>query len=88
MHEKIRIYEPYLQGTLHINSENMMDIHNAYLDAVNGEVCKRPMIELFIPSILDNSLNKNNDGKLIASMFVQYAPYKLKNDKPWDEQTK
>lgn len=43
------------------------------------------MIELVIPSILDNSLNKKNDGNLVATMFVQYAPTKLKGGKEWDE---
>jgi len=47
-----------------------MDIHESYLDAINGEVCKKPMVELFIPQVLDASLNKNKDGKVVASMFV------------------
>jgi hypothetical protein len=42
------------------------------------------MVEMVIPSILDNSLNKKNDGKLIATLFVQYAPTKLKGGKEWD----
>jgi hypothetical protein len=75
MSEKISIYKNYLQGTIHLNSESMQDIHTAYLDAAGGEVCKRPMIEMFIPQILDQSLNKNNDNNLICSLFVQFAPY-------------
>ena len=46
------------------------------------------MIELFIPQILDSSLNKNNDGNIVASMFVQYAPYKLKNGRNWDKEAR
>lgn len=49
MKEKIEIYKNYLQGTAHINSEKMSDIHEAYLDALNGEVCRRPMVEMVIP---------------------------------------
>jgi len=30
MEEKTRIYKNYLQGTIHINSESMDDIHEAY----------------------------------------------------------
>ena len=84
MEEKIRIYKNYLQGTIHINSERMEDIHEAYQDGERGEICRRPMVELVIPSILDNSLNKRNDGNLIATMFVQYAPTKLKGGREWD----
>jgi hypothetical protein len=43
------------------------------------------MVELVIPSILDSSLNKKNDGNLVATMFVQYAPTKLAGGKEWDE---
>ena len=43
------------------------------------------MVELVIPSILDNSLNKKNDGNLVATMFVQYAPTKLAGGRDWTE---
>ena len=77
MKQKIDLYKNYLQGTTHINSEHMRDIHDSYLDAMNGEICKRPMVEMVIPQILDPSLNKNNDENLVCSLFVQYAPTKL-----------
>ena len=66
----------------------MSDIHEAYLDAVNGEICKRPMVEMVIPQILDASLNRNNDNNIVCSLFVQYAPYKLKGNKDWDEESR
>ena len=59
----------------------MRDIHDAYLDAMNGEICRRPMVEMVIPQILDPSLNKNNDENVVCSLFVQYAPTKLKHGK-------
>ena len=68
--EKLRIYRPFLQGTIHVNSEEMVDIHEAYLQAINGQVCDKPMIELFIPQILDPSVNKAGDSKVVASLFV------------------
>lgn len=46
------------------------------------------MVEMVIPSILDNSLNKTGDGKLIATLFVQYAPTKLKGGKDWDDDSR
>ncbi len=66
MDEKIRIYKNYLQGTIHINSESMGAIHEAYQDGERGEICRKPMVEMVIPSILDNSLNKKKDGNLFC----------------------
>lgn len=88
MQEKMRIYRNYLQGTIHINSEHMDDIHEAYQDGERGQICRRPMVEMVIPSILDDSLNKTGDGNLIASLFVQYAPTKLANGRGWDDEAR
>lgn len=84
MQEKIAIYKNYLQGTIHINSESMQDIHTAYQDGEQGLLCRRPMVEMVIPSILDDSLNLRKDGNLIATLFVQYAPTKLAGGRDWD----
>lgn len=35
--------------------------------------------------MLDASVNKNKDNNLVCSLFVQFAPYQLKNGQPWDE---
>lgn len=70
MKEKIEIMNNYIQGTNHINSESMQDIHESYLDGVNGEVCRRPMVEMVIPSMLDPSLNKKGDENVVATLFV------------------
>jgi hypothetical protein len=48
----------------------MQAIHEAYQDGERGEICRRPMVEMVIPSILDSSLNKKGDGNLIATLFV------------------
>lgn len=66
----MKLYRDYLSGTIHVNSEHMMDIHNAFMDSYNGEVCKKPMIELTIPSVLDDSLNKTGNNNVVATMFV------------------
>lgn len=76
-----------MQGTIHINSESMQDIHQAYLDATNNVICRRPIVEMVIPSILDPTLNKNNNENVICSLFVQYASNTL-NGKPWTRDEK
>ena len=42
------------------------------------------MVELVIPSILDPTLTPPGEEKLVAAMFVQYAPNKLSNG-TWDK---
>ena len=44
--------------------------------AISGRPAKRPVIEMTIPSSLDNTLSPQ--GKHVAQLFVQYAPYDLK----------
>ena len=60
----------YIQGTCHLNCESMQDIHESFMDGYNKEVCKRPMVELLIPSILDPSLNKTGDKNLVCTLFT------------------
>lgn len=43
---------------------------------------------MVIPSMLDPTLTPPNSEKLVANMFVQYAPYTLKNGQKWDENNK
>lgn len=69
-----------LGGTVHINA--MPDqIERAYADARLGEPSRRPIIEMTIPSTLDTTLAP--PGHHVASLFVQYAPYKLAEG-DWD----
>jgi len=42
-----------------------------------GEFSRAPYLEMKIPSILDPVLAP--EGKHVASVYVQFAPYKLKN---------
>ena len=85
--EKVRKFKHYLQGTIHINSESMEKVHDAYVDCFNGTFSKRPMVEMVIPSMLDPTLTPKNSNKLVAAMFVQYAPYTLKGRR-WDDDAK
>ena len=84
--EKVSKFKHYLQGTIHLNSESMGQIHEAYVDCFNGKISKRPMIEMVIPSFLDPTLTPDGSEKLVANMFVQYAPFTLKEE--WNQKVK
>jgi len=71
-------------GTIHINAR-MQDLEDAWFDAAQGRPSTRPIVEMTIPTSVDNTIAP--PGQHIASLFVQYAPYKLANGQ-WDEVTK
>ena len=55
----------------------------AYLDAKRYGWSKLPIVEMLIPSTLDNSLAP--EGKHVASLFCQQFSPKLKNGKSWHD---
>ena len=57
-------------------------IERAYDDAKYGDFSRRPYLDIIIPSTLDPSMAP--PGKHVMSIFVQYAPYHLKNG-TWPE---
>ena len=63
---------PEHRGTIHINSLPQ-DIELAYEDARRGLPSEKPIIEMVIPSSVDDSLAP--PGHHIVNLFVQYAPY-------------
>lgn len=71
-------------GTIHINA-SMQDLEDAYYDARSGRFSRKPIIEMTIPTSVDRTIAP--DGRHVASLFVQYAPYSLKNG-DWDAATK
>lgn len=71
-------------GTIHINS-GLDDLENAWFDAQQGMPSRKPIVEMTIPTSVDSTIAP--DGHHVASLFVQYAPYNLKNG-VWDEQTR
>ncbi|XP_078492584.1 pyridine nucleotide-disulfide oxidoreductase domain-containing protein 2-like [Ciona intestinalis] len=73
------------KGTIHLNSESIHLIHDAYMDAINGIPSKTPMIEMCIPSSVDQTLAP--PGHHVVSLFTQYTPYYLKGEK-WSESDK
>ncbi len=64
------------QGTIHFCPDQDF-IERAYDDAKYGAPSREPVVELQLPSVLDETLAP--PGMYVGSMFVQYAPYKLKN---------
>ncbi len=68
---------PEHRGTIHF-CEDQDFIERAYDDAKYGAPSREPVVELTIPSAVDETLAPS--GKHVASMFVQYAPHRLKDD--------
>ena len=67
---------PQHHGTMHI-CPDLYTIERAYDDAKYGRWARTPMLECTMATALDDSLAPA--GKHIMSMFVQYAPYTLKD---------
>src|SRR5262245_56155246 len=71
---------PQHHGTMHICPDQDY-IERAYDDAKYGRPATNPMLECTMATALDSTLAP--PGKHILSMFIQYAPYHLK-DSTWD----
>ena len=72
-----------LRGTIHI-TPNMQYIERGYQEAVNGNYSSKPVLEMTIPSNVDDTIAPA--GKHIMSIFVQYAPYNLSDGRNWDDE--
>ncbi|MDP9017152.1 MAG: NAD(P)/FAD-dependent oxidoreductase [Candidatus Eremiobacteraeota bacterium] len=66
---------PQHRGTVHLCPDQDF-IERGYDDAKYGRPSKDPIVECTIPSAVDPSVAP--PGKHLMSMFVQYAPYTLK----------
>ena len=75
---------PQHRGTIHINAL-MQDLEDGWFDAAGGQPSRRTIVEMTIPTSVDDTISP--PGQHVASLFVQYAPYKLA-DGTWDEATK
>ena len=67
---------PQHHGTMHI-CPDLDTIERAYEDARQGRTAGTPMLECTLPTSVDDSLAP--PGRHLMSMFVQYAPYTLKD---------
>ena len=73
--------EHHTAGIIMAPSLAYMD--QAYLDAKAGGWSKRPIVEMLIPSTLDDSLTP--PGQHVASLFCQHVAPVLPNGASWDE---
>lgn len=71
----------HLRGVISI-SPSLNYLERAYDDAKYGEPSRRPYLEVRIPSLTDPTLAPS--GQHVMSVFVQYAPYHLKEG-AWDD---
>ena len=72
-----------LKGRIHIGHE-IDYLERAFDESKYGNFSRQPFLEATIPSLTDPTLAP--DGKHVMSIYMQYAPYKLKGD--WEEQRK
>jgi phytoene dehydrogenase-like protein len=72
---------PQHRGTMHI-CPTLDYIEQAYDDAKYGRPSQAPVLECTLPTSADTTIAP--PGKHILSMFVQYAPYKLREGN-WDD---
>ena len=73
---------PQHRGTIHISPDQDY-IERAFDDAKYGRPSAEPVLECTIPSVVDPTVAP--PGRHLMSMFVQYAPYDLR-DGSWDEE--
>ena len=71
-----------LSGRLHIGP-GIDYIERAFDESKYGNFSKQPYLDITIPTMTDPSLAP--EGKHVMSVYMQYAPFKLKND-TWDTQ--
>jgi phytoene dehydrogenase-like protein len=72
-----------LKGRIHIGPE-IDYLERAFDESKYGNFSRQPYLEVAIPSLTDPTLAP--DGKHVLSIYMQYAPYKLKCD--WESQRK
>lgn len=72
---------PQHRGTIHI-CPSLEYMERAFDDAKYGQPSASPILECTIPSVVDPSVAP--PGKHLMSLFVQYAPYALRNA-VWDD---
>ena len=72
---------PQHRGTIHI-CPDLDYIERAYDDAKYGRPSERPVLECTIPSVVDPTVAP--PGRHLMSIFVQYAPYALR-ESSWND---
>lgn len=72
---------PHHHGTMHVGP-TLDYLDRAYDDAKYGRPSEEPILEMTMPTSVDHTIAP--DGKHLLSMFVQYAPYELREGH-WDD---
>lgn len=72
---------PHHRGTMHVGP-SMDYLDRAYDDAKYGQPAREPILEMTMATSVDDTIAPA--GKHLLSMFVQYAPYQLK-EANWDD---
>lgn len=72
--------QPHHRGTIHL-CPDFDTLERAYDDAKYGRWSQTPIVEMTMPTSLDDSIAP--PGKHIISLFTQYAPYHLRGT-TWD----
>jgi phytoene dehydrogenase-like protein len=72
-----------LKGRIHIGNE-IDYLERAFDESKYGNFSRQPYLEATVPSLTDPTLAP--EGKHVMSIYMQYAPYKLKGD--WEQQRK
>jgi len=72
---------PHLGATIHVGAATLDELEQSFRSARQGGLPERPMIELTIPSVLDDTLAP--PGRHVASLFVQHVPYAIAGS-DWD----
>lgn len=73
----------WLNGTIHI-CPDLQYMEDAYADSVAGRPSTCPILEMTIPSKLDETLAPA--GKYVINLFTQYGPYKLREGLNWEKE--
>ncbi|MFQ5704689.1 MAG: phytoene desaturase family protein [Gemmatimonadales bacterium] len=72
---------PHLEGIISV-SPSLEYLERAYDDAKYGAMSQKPYLDIVIPSLMDPTLAPA--GRHVMSIFMQYAPYKLRNEE-WND---
>jgi phytoene dehydrogenase-like protein len=75
---------PQHRGTIHF-CESIDEMERAFEEAKAGLPSRRPIVEMCIPSVVDETLAP--PGKHLVSLFVQYAPYDRSDGRAWGPET-
>ena len=73
--------QPHHRATIHFETDTGQ-IEAAFRDAMGGAPSRRPVIEMTLPSVLDDSIAP--PGKHVCLLFCQYAPYDAYDGRGWD----